>query len=368
MADGKIPDHPPLINPETFWLTHLSGARAHPWAGGLFVNGSQATVTHSTFISNTAEMQGGAIHLYGGYLTLSDSTIYANISNGYGGGIYNTAASLLEMSNVTITGNSAIYFGGAIYNQNSNLVMNNVTISDNHVWQLGGGIFTTNRFPALLNSIVWGNSPTGIHEYSGVVCVSHSVVQGGRAGPGNLDADPRLAPLADYGGAVHTRALLPGSAAIDTGSPVDTGMTGLTADRDSAACTPDDARGVPRADARCDMGAYESRGFTLAYVSGDDQIAPLNRLFGAPPAVTVTANAAGEPVDGGAVTFSVPSGGVSALITPAPIVNGQASASATANALPGVYQVFANPAGGAPAIGFDLANYWMTYFTTIFRQ
>jgi CSLREA domain-containing protein len=69
----------------------------------------------------------------------------------------------------------------------------------------------------------------------------------GFTAPGDLVvADAMLGPLADNGGSTNTHALLPGSLAIDVGSP---------------GCPPPstDQRGVPRPQgAGCDIGAFES--------------------------------------------------------------------------------------------------------------
>ena len=100
-----------------------------------------------------------------------------------------------------------------------------------------------------------------------------------------INTDPLLGPLADNGGPTFTQALLPGSPAIDAGVAV----AGVTTDQ----------RGVPRPQGTApDIGAFESRGFTLAVVSGDDQSAPAGSAFPAPLVVRV-ASPFGEPVAGG---------------------------------------------------------------------
>ncbi len=63
-------------------------------------------------------------------------------------------------------------------------------------------------------------------------------------GPGSLvSTDPKLGPLADYGGPTPTLALLPGSPAIGAA--------------DSASAPPTDQRGFPRPSGSADIGAYE---------------------------------------------------------------------------------------------------------------
>ena len=69
-------------------------------------------------------------------------------------------------------------------------------------------------------------------------------------------------PLANYGGPTATMALLPGSPAIDAGISV----AGVTTDQ----------RGIARPQGSApDIGAFESRGFTLAIVTGGNQSTPV---------------------------------------------------------------------------------------------
>ena len=71
-----------------------------------------------------------------------------------------------------------------------------------------------------------------------------------------------------------------------------------------------DQRGLPRmVDAAVDIGAFESSGFTLAIVAGNNQSTPVGSAFPKALEVSVTANNAGEPVDGGVVTFTAPASG-----------------------------------------------------------
>ncbi len=112
--------------------------------------------------------------------------------------------------------------------------------------------------PTITNTIDWGNTAPDdpqIYNYSdSIALIDRSVVQGGcPAGSmctNIITADPRLGPLGYWGGPMQTVPLLRGSSAIDAG--------------DDAHCPAADQRGVPRPQgARCDIGAYESQGFTL---------------------------------------------------------------------------------------------------------
>jgi len=149
-------------------------------------------------------------------------TFYGNLSNNAGGGLANYTNSIMTLDNATFFNNTADGIGGGIYNASA--VLN------------------------LTNSIVWGNSPS---EIAGTqVSAAYSNIQGGYPGTDIINKNPLLGPLQDNGGFTLTHALLPGSPAIDAGSP--------------NLCPPTDQRGIFRpidGDGNgvyiCDMGAYE---------------------------------------------------------------------------------------------------------------
>ena len=128
--------------------------------------------------------------------------------------------------------------------------------------------------------------------------MSDSVIQGGYAGGTNvITTDPILGSPGDYGGFSQTIPLLPGSSAIDTGN-----ATYCTAGSDQ--------RGEPYLDG-CDIGAFESQGFTFSDLTGTPQSAQINSFFLTQLGLTVTANHPGDPVNGGTVTFTPPPSGAS---------------------------------------------------------
>ena len=173
-----------------------------------------------------------------------------------------------------------------------------------------------------------------------------STLLGAAASPLN----PLLASLGNYGGQTETMIPLPGSPAIGGGN---TGALGsLTVDQ----------RGLPRTlSGQVDVGSDESQGFTLAVVSGTPQSAQDNQAFAAPLIVQVTANNAGEPIAGGTVSFSAPGSGASATLGAGAVTtgsDGKASDTATANGIPGNYNVTASLA--SQSVQFALTNYSLT--------
>jgi hypothetical protein len=193
------------------------------------------------------------------------------------------------------------------------------------------------------NSILWGNSaPQIFNSGDSAATVTNSVVQGGYPdGTNIIDTDPLLGSLGHYGGSTETHALLPGSSAINA---------------TDSECPAYDQRGVLRSTPVCDIGAYESRGFNLAYIGGSRQSATVGNVFANALVLEVT-SPYDEPVDGGAVTFSAPASGAGIHPTThtATIENDTVSQTVTANATAGVYTVTAG-ARGANDLDFTLTN------------
>jgi len=102
------------------------------------------------------------------------------------------------ISNCIITGNSVDTVGGGInceYNSNPNIW--NCTISDNSAI-VGGAIGGSNNSnPVLTNCILWGNMSDEIFVFGGAAMITHSDIQGGYVGEGNIDADPLFADPAN---------------------------------------------------------------------------------------------------------------------------------------------------------------------------
>ena len=119
-----------------------------------------------------------------------------------------------------------------------------------------------------------------------------------------------------------------------------------------------DQRGVPRPQGTApDIGAFESRGFTLAIAQGGGQTTPAGSTFAAPLVVQV-ASPFGEPVSGGRVSFAAPTAGASAVVNPTSVTvgaDGRASVDAVANSIAGSYAVTAQ-ATGASSVAIALTN------------
>ena len=355
--------------------------------GGMYNNGSSPTLTNVTFTSNSANDGGGMenessssptltnvtftsnfANNGGGMLngnsspTLTNVTFTSNSASTDGGGMYNSSSSP-TLGNVTFSGNSANTDGGGMYNLGSSPTLANVTSSGNSANTDGGGMYNRGGSPAIRNTILWANTalaggPQIYNDATSTATVNDSVVQGGCPAfstcLGIIPQDPHLGPLGDYGGATQTIPLLPGSSAIDAGNNV------------TCAAAPVnnlDQRGVTRPQgAQCDIGSYESRGFTLTKTGGDNQSTPINTAFALPLQVTF-GETSGSGLPGIVITFAAPSSGASAswggstMTTQTSAANGNASAPApTANGTVGSYSVMVSAPGVSGPVSFSLTN------------
>ena len=363
--------------------------------GGINIYGdnAQVTITGSTIANNQTAgtsgvgAQGGGINIRltnqnngdgapTPRVNIDSSTISGNASNGAGGGGMSVltagGSQVVSLVNTTISGNFAKEDGGGVFIADSGaaVAMTNVTIANNrsdvddsNASDNGGGINVASGTLTLKNTIVAGNfrgtgsirddvngalTGTGsfnlIGDGTGLTGIANGV-NSNQVGTGASPINPLLAAFGFYGGALSMHALLPGSPALNAGT-----NTGAPAT---------DQRGVLRPQQSiADIGAFESRGFTLAASSGSGQSTPLSTAFPSPIMVSVSPVAAGEPVNGGLVTFTSPASGASAVLgTPSStIAGGQAQTTLTANSSSGAYNVTANTRGSTGSISFSLSN------------
>ena len=212
---------------------------------GIRANGS-LTLNRSTVSGNSTTLDGGgrgggidmAIGSGTAALTISNSTISGNHSggapanNGGGGGVFaSNTVTPLSIVGSTIAGNTTLGTGGGVKSfslgSSENTIYAGNTAAD-------GGDNCAAGFNPGINNIETATS--------GVTCSFTG--SGNQQGVSNGALD--LGALASNGGPTQTRALGPGSVAIDAGSA---GCGGLTVDQ----------RGQPRGGSAgaCDVGAFE---------------------------------------------------------------------------------------------------------------
>jgi len=255
------------------------GSNSAGFGSSLFVLGptGTATISDSSFTGGSAGGGGGSSPGYGAVwvepdngfnLTVARSTISSNVAGGpgnaaFGGAVFVAGGSSgsTVLSNTTISGNSAsagsggtLGYAGGVYFQSggATLLLDNSTLASNSVGEPGtdahgGGLFQMGNHVTAKNTIFAGNLAAGTASgcETAITSGGHNIEDGTSCGftnPTDQDANALLAPLGDYGGPTQTRALLPGSPAIDRGS----------------GCPATDQRGLGRpVGAACDIGAYE---------------------------------------------------------------------------------------------------------------
>jgi hypothetical protein len=333
----------------------------HPaQAGGIENNGS-LTLTNMHITGNRAPQSGGIQN--NSVLNLSNSSVTNNVVTLFGGGLAAFGPSTTTtLSNCTFTGNQADSDTGAIGAGGTSLSITSCTISGNTLVDPGGvgaGITVSGVPTTIRNTIVVGNTDgggsqknvDGTFQAASAFNVLGTGPAGGLINGTNNNqvgvATALLGTLGNYGGLTPTLPLLPGSVAINAGTNVSTPAT--------------DQRGIARPQlTTVDVGAFESRGFTLAISGGNSQSALIGTGFTNPLAVTVTPVSVGEPVQGGRVSYTPPGAGASATLATSPATinaSGVASVTATANTAIGSYSVAANAIGNnGAALSFALEN------------
>jgi len=263
-----------------------NGAYPHHYGGGIYIPAGSPILRHCTIRGNTG-VYGGAIAAFGASPYFANCNVSGNRALLFGGGLYNYD-SATTLANCLMTGNSAgsdgVGGGSAICNMGgdaAHIALSDSTLADNvGPWPDEWVIFNFNYFETLFplvetisihNSIVYNDGGSALIWSSNPanVSASHSIVQGGWTGPGNLNADPRFVERglwsiegewidinSDY-------SLLSISPAIDAGdnSLIPTDRADVDVDGNTSENHPIDLADQDRVqNAVVDMGAYERAG------------------------------------------------------------------------------------------------------------
>ncbi len=373
--------------------TIIDGNNLHRPFSSAWTTNMHLTLRDLTIRNGRAEaLNGGAIDLEGGSassLTVERVEFIDNYARYEGGAIRTQVPT--HIRNSVFVGNQSVTFGGAIAAGNTPLTVINSSFAGNTSVQgiirldsdiapaINGRLVnvtitgnsthfstiyvTQNARLSISNSLIAGNARVdggnlGFAAGGAIIAeASHNNIIGPSPDPGLVDGvngnqldvtDPLVGPLGNYGGTTRTVPLLPGSPAINAGTTAGGDIPNV------------DQRGISRV-GTTDIGAFESRGFTLARMSGNNQSATVDTAFADALVVRVDANQAIEPVEGGRILFSAPTSGASAALAPPDAsinASGQAQTTATANATSGGYNVNANASiGTTPAsVDFSLTN------------
>jgi CSLREA domain-containing protein len=262
IIDGNGTDRvlhvPPIDAPSDFAIvvqgvTITNGKVTNEIGGGIWHQEDQATFyLYKSTVSNNRALQGGGIQ--NGYqdqtnMVIETSTISGNHAgpDGQGGGIQNYGS--LTLRNSTVTGNKATFAGG-IEMFDGTLAIEWSTIAFNTATQPGGGLIINSGTVTALGSIIAKNKAgqfvSAKNCSAAITSNGHNLENGtscGFTGPGDVNGDPSLDSLGNYGGPTNTLRLHAGSPAINAGGNVfpATDQRGVKRPRGSAA----------------DIGAYE---------------------------------------------------------------------------------------------------------------
>jgi len=231
--DGSVLDHVIVEK------GRATGASPLDSGGGIYIDGSNPTITNSVIRDNLAKYSGGGI-----YLNNSDATIVGNtiINNQAGqGGTSNGGGLAVWYSNPALTNNvingNSVYisggyttpsgYGGGLFLRSSDATLTGNLISDNHVnaalnsnargaglylyygspnfvnntitgntienvstgylaVKEGGGIYTLHSNPTFVNTILWNDFPQELfaNDYgvNSTYTFAYTDIQGGQAG------------------------------------------------------------------------------------------------------------------------------------------------------------------------------------------
>jgi CSLREA domain-containing protein len=257
-----------LIMGNTAVSTAVAGAP--PAGGGMEVDtdprfgATTVQLSYTTIQGNAAAGPGGGIFWQAtGTLALDSSLVSLNTSESGAGistgpGPSTAAIGTIQLTNTTIAGNAAER-GGGIERSTGNTLLRAVTIAGNSALRGSGILFLGARSVySIASGLIMANLPASqncaLSTGNGALPATDTLsVPGANLETGTgchlrtsdmSDTNPLLAPLANNGGPTQTRALLPGSPAVDRYTGAD--------------CPSTDQRAYKRpAGQACDIGAFE---------------------------------------------------------------------------------------------------------------
>jgi len=237
-------------------------------AAGIGIADADASILRTTVELNIANGRAGGIGIIGNSnsptLSIEQSTISRNQAGANGGGIAAVNAGLQAL-NVTVSDNTSDGFGGGVAYSNNNDSLSSLiaftTIASNSTLTGQGSNVASDALPlAFASSLIAdpiGVNASGTNFLAGpgnIQSASFNLDSDGSGGFSSLgdqsNVDPRIGPLANYGGPVQTRALLAGSPAIDGSDtpPLAVDARGFVRPQD----------GNADGEARNDIGAFEA--------------------------------------------------------------------------------------------------------------
>lgn len=205
-----VADEPANFIIDGFTITNGAGGLG----GAFFIHHQcQATIANCHITGNTSDHGGAVLCENNSSPTFINCVISGNTAS-RGGAFHIWDDSSPVLINCAIFDNLATLDGGGLYFNTfgTSPSIINCTIADNDANRSGGAVFVANGSPTIDNSILWRNGGSPIADATGNLSIRYSDVEGGFAGPGNINSDPRFVDpeSGDY-------QLLPASPCIDAG-------------------------------------------------------------------------------------------------------------------------------------------------------
>jgi hypothetical protein len=267
--------------------SQVSGNTAAGKGGGIWMMGGNLNIGNSTVGNNASVNSGGGVYLGAGganTIVVLGSTFSGNRAGWFGGALYLATGGPADtnpiwapngsiLASSTISNNSAQLGGGGITFAGAGLALIDDTIASNSTRGGGGGLYVYNASGTVnvgnsiiaLNVSTSGNLANGYDVYDTFkraadlggnligINTGSAFVPGtpnrtaSYVGTSGSPLDPKLRPLAFNGGSTQTRALLPGSLALQHGLAALNVSYGLSTDQ----------RGKPRSPSKPDIGAFD---------------------------------------------------------------------------------------------------------------
>ncbi len=279
-AGGLLNDHGTLTLTNVLFAENTAGGGD---GGGLNNLGGTATISNNIFADNLGFHDGGISN--SGTMTVADSTFSDNRAR-TGGAIENTNTGSLVVTGSTFSGNVADPVSGGAIQNGGTLALANSTFFDNGS-PLGGDIANDNGTLHVTNSTFYSdttptassieNNGASAHAtlLNSILAAGSGVNNCASSGGATLTADAfnlatdgtcasatgttlvllKLGALQHNGGKTPTIALMPGSAAIDTGNDA---VCAAAVGAPNYGAGGVDQRGIPRPQGpHCDVGAFE---------------------------------------------------------------------------------------------------------------
>ena len=235
-------------NPSNYFMNVSGASIGRDVGAGAYIYNGKATISNCVFDSQRSF----ATLFINKSEFMMENLVVAN--NPLGNGMSCMAGSQTNGLNCVFTGNSTnVPVGGAIQQVNSFASLKFCTFYNNT--SSAGAITNENSSLNFESSIIWkndGGGPAITHTGTGSINVAFSLVQGGYAGTGNVNAYPQFARAASPAGPDNVFATADDGLRLVYGSPA------MNTGNNDFINAPTDLLGGPRVQgSQADMGAYE---------------------------------------------------------------------------------------------------------------